>query len=63
MSTFAEWKKNNKVTDSTFHRAYHEQVYRIAHAAYKAGERQGRKDAEEIAKRAIELRVLLDSKK
>ena len=62
--SFVEWKKRSEAfknvmeysepTDSNIHRA--------CQAAYKAGERKGRKDVEEIAKRAIELRALLDAK-
>lgn len=61
--SFAEWKKRSKkwidakphiirgMPPSTFEE--------IVQAAYKSGERQGRRDAEEMAKRAIELREML----
>jgi len=71
--SFAEWKKKTKLFDGTTIIAssgdsllFHDHVNGIAQAAYKAGERQGRKDEREfnneLAKRAIELRALLDAK-
>ena len=60
--SFAKWKN-----DSNLYKAYREQAARygigyqdVCQAAYKAGERQGRKDTEEMAKRAIELREFWD---
>ena len=54
--SFAEWKKKTKLFDGTTIIAssgdsllFHDHVNGIAQAAYKAGERQGRKDAEYIA--------------
>ena len=59
--SFANWKN-----DSNLYKLYKDRVERygtgyqdVCQAAYKAGERQGRKDAEEMAKRAIELRELI----
>lgn len=60
MSTFVEWKKRAKI--DTWIKD-NDEVMRACQAAFKAGERQGRKDTEEIARRAIELRALLDSRK
>lgn len=48
MSTFAEWKKTNKVMDKCIPDGYQAMAYVVAQAAYKAGERQGRKDAETL---------------
>lgn len=60
--TFAEWKKKSKVFGLFRSRAdnYGIGLTECCQAAYKAGERQGRKDAEEMAKRAIELREMLN---
>lgn len=56
MSTFSEWKKRAKLDTYMKDNA---EIMRACELAYKAGERQGRKDAEDIAKRAIELREIL----
>ena len=58
--TFAEWKKRSKVFLMFRDRAenYGIGLNNCCQAAYKAGERQGRKDVEDIAKRAIVLRDL-----
>ena len=59
--SFAEWKKNNKVMAQYIPDGYRAMAYLVAQAAYKAGERQGRKDAKDVAKRAIELRTLFNT--
>lgn len=58
--TFADWKKTSKVFGMFKARAenYGIGLQECCHAAYKAGERQGRKDVEDLAKRAIVLRDL-----
>ena len=58
--TFADWKKTSKVFGMFKDRAdnYGIGLAECCQAAYKAGERQGRKEAEELAMRAIELREL-----
>jgi len=57
--SFADWKKRSKVYQiyKTHAERYGHDV--VAQAAYKAGERKGRKDAEAAAQRAIELRARL----
>ena len=59
--SFATWKNESYLYKlCTDRAAQYGIVYEdICQAAYKAGERQGRKDAEEMAKRAIELRELI----
>lgn len=42
MSTFAEWKKSNKVMDKCIPDGYKAMAYLVANAAYKAGLREGR---------------------
>ena len=58
--SFAKWKKRSLLYFHTegFSRINREELEKVSQAAYKAGERQGRKDAEEMAKRAIVLREL-----
>jgi hypothetical protein len=58
--TFADWKKTSKVFCMFKNSAenYGIGLVECCQAAYKAGERQGRKDAEALAMRAIELREL-----
>ena len=50
--SFAEWKKKTKLL-SIGHNRNNEIL--VASAAYKAGERQGMKDAKEMSKREIEF--------
>ena len=59
--TFSDWKRNSKVFNMFRDRAEREGIglKECCQAAYKAGERQGRKDAEEMAKRATVLRELM----
>jgi len=59
--SFADWKKRSKRYAEMMKRQayYRRDVDECCQAAYKAGERQGRKDAEEMAKRAIILREKL----
>lgn len=45
MSTFAEWKKRTKLLESAY---FPDEIEKACKAAYKAGERQGRKDAETL---------------
>lgn len=61
--TFAEWKKKSKVFGLFRERAenYGIGLQECCHAAYKAGERRGRKDAEDMARRAIALHELCRS--
>lgn len=54
--SFSEWKKRSKI--DTWIKDNPE-IMQACELAYKAGERQGRKDVEKIAKRAEELRELL----
>ena len=61
--SFADWKKRSKLYQTFKSRAerfgigYDE----VAQAAYKAGERDGRKQAETVAEQAIKLRELMRS--
>ena len=59
--SFANWKKKSYLYNLCKDRAELEGIgYEDAcHAAYRAGERQGRKDVEALAIRVIELRELL----
>lgn len=59
--SFADWKKNNKVMDKYIPDGYKAMAYVVAHSAYKAGERQGRKDVRDIALSAMELRKLIEA--
>ena len=63
--SFANWKQTSKVYLTWTNRAdnYGVDLDRCCQAAYKAGERQGRKDAEEIAMRAIALSNLMEQSK
>lgn len=54
--TFASWKKRSTLVKRDKH--FYE-VEELCLAAFKAGEREGLKRGEEIAKRAIELREML----
>jgi len=59
--SYSDWRKRTKVFDGrSFQNPMIEE--RIAKSAYKAGERQGRKDAEAIARQAIALRNMLGMK-
>ena len=59
---FADWKNRSKLFADTQRRlnAY-STITEICRAAYKAGERDGRKQAEYAAEQAIKLRELLRS--
>jgi len=62
--SFADWKKRSKqFTDlyGRFGQAHLVAIETACQAAYKAGERQGRKDAEAVAMNAIELREVMRS--
>lgn len=56
---FSDWKRRTKIFGlmAPYDRAHAE---RIAQAAYKAGERDGRKQVEQIAVQGAELSVLMD---
>lgn len=56
--SFADWKKRSKKYQDTMrmHGIGRSDAEELAQAAYKAGEREGRKADEEMAKQAIELR-------
>ena len=58
--TFADWKKTSKLFRIFRDRAdnYGIGLSECCQAAYKAGEREGRKHAEEMARHAIVLREL-----
>lgn len=63
---FADWtKRSNRFADllqrALYGRVGAKDLHEVCQAAYKAGERQGRKDAEAIAMNAIELRDALRS--
>ena len=59
---FADWKSRSKLFANTQRRlnAY-SPITDICRAAYKAGERDGRKQAEVVAEQAIKLRELMRS--
>ena len=59
--TFADWKKKSKVFGMLKERAERCGIgfQEGCQAAYKAGERQGRKDIEDLATRAAVLRDLV----
>jgi len=54
--SFTDWKKLSKTFAALNARVYQHGLVEVCQAAYKAGERQGRKDAETIAANAIALR-------
>ncbi len=58
---FADWKKRTTAFERYLPRGYHAMAELVAHAAYKAGERDGRKQAEAVAEQAIKLRELMRS--
>lgn len=58
--SFAMWVKRSKLVKQDKHFC---EVKELCQAAYKAGERDGRKQVEEIAKRAIELREIVQREK
>jgi hypothetical protein len=63
---FADWKKRSKrfcdiVQRALYGRVGAKDLHEVLQAAYKAGERQGRKDAEALAMNAVELRDALRS--
>ena len=61
---FADWKNRSDRYNALLSRLkIHgtRDIKEVCQAAYKAGERQGRKDAEAIAMNAIELRDALRS--
>jgi hypothetical protein len=57
--SFADWKKRNKVLKA-IHWAHQDQAQAACQAAYKAGERDGRKQVEAVAGNAIGLAVLAE---
>lgn len=63
---FADWtKRSNRFADlvqrALYGRVGAKDLHEVCQAAYKAGERQGRKDVESVAMNAIELRDTLRS--
>lgn len=58
---FADWKKRTTAFERYLPRGYHAMAELVAHAAYKAGERDGRKQAEVASEQAIKLRELMRS--
>ena len=62
MMSFADWKKRSKqFTDlcGRFGQTHLGAIETACQAAYKAGEREGRKQVEEVARNAIALREAL----
>ena len=58
---FADWKRQSKLFQNTRARNRPDQIDAVCEAAYKAGERDGRKQAEAVAEQAIKLRELMRS--
>lgn len=62
--SFADWQKRSKLFTNLygrFERAELSIIRTACQAAYEAGERQGRKDVEALAKQAITLRTVADA--
>jgi len=57
--TFADWKKHTK-SFRLLPEGYRAMAERVAQAAYKAGERAGRKQVEQIAAQSAELAVMVE---
>lgn len=57
---FADWKRRSKVVPTAWHGRPMGDIERALQAAYKAGERDGRKQAEAVAANAVELAVLVE---
>lgn len=59
---FADWKKRSKACANvlTYSVPTRSNILRAMQAAYKAGEREGRKQVEAVSKNAIELAVLVE---
>ena len=55
---FADWVKRSDLAATALSR--YRGMREVLQAAYKAGERQGRKDAEDLAQRAVYLSVALE---
>lgn len=55
---FADWVKRSDLAATALSR--HQNMREVLQAAYKAGERQGRADAEALAQNAVALAVLLE---
>ena len=63
--SFSDWKKRSKVFNdamSGFCNIDKQTLVQAVQAAYKAGERDGQKNAEDCTKSVIELRALLDAR-
>ncbi len=61
--SFSDWKKRSKqFTDlyGRFGQSHLGAIETACQAAYKAGERQGRKDAEAVARNAVELAIAIE---
>ena len=62
--SFADWKKRSKLFASVLNRIGHaDAINNLCRNAYRTGERDGIKQVEDAAKRAIELRELMRVKK
>ena len=59
---FADWKKRSEAFANvmTYSVPTRSNILRALQAAYKAGERDGRKQAEAVAANAVELAVLVE---
>lgn len=59
---FADWKKRSEACANvmTYSVPTRSNILRAMQAAYKAGEREGRKQAEAVASNAVELAVLVE---
>ena len=55
---FADWKKRNTIVNSSIPMGYHAMAYRVAQAAYKAGER----DAERREREGVRQSKIGDCK-
>ena len=55
---FADWVKRSDLAATALSR--HQNMREVLQAAYKAGERQGRSDAEALEQNAVALAVLIE---
>jgi hypothetical protein len=61
--SFASWKQKSGTYQKVYYRNSPGDILLVCQAAYKAGERYGRKQVEEIASNTIELNNMLWRKK
>jgi hypothetical protein len=63
-NSFAEWKKRSKLFNAFRDRSIRAGIglHECCQAAYKAGERKGRKDVEALAVNAIKLGGMFNAK-